>query len=428
MFITHTEASTTTLAREDLLNWLYTHYKETLPKIREYQHFQDEHLADSLEITQWAYERGLIEGFNGYLRPKDAVTRIEGLTILNRAFQWEHYTYPTKKIPFMDVKDSYWGHRIINSAWSFEILDHALQFYPTDYLDSATWLVWQANVSKRQNSYTQAAKIYDAQLTGYASGYPFLWHIQPTEPEDLHWVGVDGDRVVAEFVKGNGQQILDYQIGWTLDTLKKQLGNNEITLSVKQSNMYNVSRVPNGTQVIFVAFLDNNVYTFFIDSLGENKVNAILRMEESYFQNKPYFISSDEKLRSSYEYLQGKLIQQSRAEMGLPLYTDTTEQHRIIARAHSEDMINRQYFDHTTPDGVTPVKRYGTAISLPLHLIGENIAASQETVIHAHEALLNSLGHRKAILHPDLTHFFNGAAFNTRHEPYLTTVFYSLRE
>lgn len=67
----------------------------------------------------------------------------------------------------------------------------------------------------------------------------------------------------------------------------------------------------------------------------------------------------------------------------------------IAARAHSLDMAERDYFDHNTPEGLTPTDRaqaqgyQGSA--------GENIAAGYQTVDEAHRAWIDSIGHRKNV-------------------------------
>ncbi len=69
-----------------------------------------------------------------------------------------------------------------------------------------------------------------------------------------------------------------------------------------------------------------------------------------------------------------------------------------VARAHSQDMWERQYFAHVSPDGGTLVDRFkkGNIVYL---LAGENLALAQ-TVDLAHRGLMNSPGHRKNILEP----------------------------
>ena len=55
---------------------------------------------------------------------------------------------------------------------------------------------------------------------------------------------------------------------------------------------------------------------------------------------------------------------------------------------------------------------------------GENLAYGQYSAIYAHEALMNSLGHRENILRAEFTHIFVGVDFNREEQPYFTMNFY----
>ncbi|BAF60352.1 Uncharacterized protein PTH_2171 [Pelotomaculum thermopropionicum SI] len=95
------------------------------------------------------------------------------------------------------------------------------------------------------------------------------------------------------------------------------------------------------------------------------------------------------------------LVNQERVKAGLkPLVVDE----RLVksARAKSQDMVDKNYFAHTSPSGVTPwdlMKAQGVTY----RYAGENLAGNQ-TVERAHEALMNSPGHRENILNPNYTH------------------------
>lgn len=70
-----------------------------------------------------------------------------------------------------------------------------------------------------------------------------------------------------------------------------------------------------------------------------------------------------------------------------------------LATAFSDDMAERDFFDHTDPDGDTPWDRAEAAgIS---NLGGENIARGQPDAGAVMEAWMNSPGHRKNILNCD---------------------------
>jgi len=90
-----------------------------------------------------------------------------------------------------------------------------------------------------------------------------------------------------------------------------------------------------------------------------------------------------------------RLTNAERADAGCdPLRVD--ERLQTAARAHSEDMRDRGYFDHTSPDGKTPWDRMRAAgYDEPG---GENIAMGYPTPEAVVEAWMESKGHRANIL------------------------------
>ncbi|MEW9669632.1 CAP domain-containing protein [Ammoniphilus sp. 3BR4] len=73
------------------------------------------------------------------------------------------------------------------------------------------------------------------------------------------------------------------------------------------------------------------------------------------------------------------------------------------ARSHSADMSHNRYFDHiSATTGLNPfdrLKKQGVAY----RMAGENIAAGYRDSIEVHHGWMNSLGHRKNILHEGFT-------------------------
>ncbi|MEV2253545.1 sigma-70 family RNA polymerase sigma factor [Streptomyces sp. NPDC050147] len=67
------------------------------------------------------------------------------------------------------------------------------------------------------------------------------------------------------------------------------------------------------------------------------------------------------------------------------------------AQGHSDDMAERDFFDHTNPDGKDPGDRT-TAAGYKWTTYGENIAAGQRTPAAVMDSWMNSSGHRANIL------------------------------
>lgn len=76
-----------------------------------------------------------------------------------------------------------------------------------------------------------------------------------------------------------------------------------------------------------------------------------------------------------------------------------------VARAHSEDMLRRDFFDHVSPDGVRPADRV-LAGGISFKKVAENILENRhvdEPVAAAVAAWMASPGHRANILDPAFT-------------------------
>ena len=68
-----------------------------------------------------------------------------------------------------------------------------------------------------------------------------------------------------------------------------------------------------------------------------------------------------------------------------------------VARAHSQDMCDQRYFDHTALDGRSPFDRMRDGGAM-FGAAGENIARGQPDPPSVHDAWMNSPGHRANIL------------------------------
>ncbi len=80
-----------------------------------------------------------------------------------------------------------------------------------------------------------------------------------------------------------------------------------------------------------------------------------------------------------------------------------------VATLKSQDMIDKNYFDHTSPTYGSPfdmMKQFG----ITYRTAGENIAMGQETPKEVMNSWMNSPGHRKNILNPDFTELGVGIA------------------
>lgn len=107
-----------------------------------------------------------------------------------------------------------------------------------------------------------------------------------------------------------------------------------------------------------------------------------------------------------------------------------------VARAHSREMWSKNYFDHhsPTPGMVTPLDRYMAGLDAcsqpkpPYALVGENIyycsvLNQSYSVAYAHQALMNSVHHRKNILEPRYEKIGVGTFQDSQGEFWVTELF-----
>lgn len=112
-----------------------------------------------------------------------------------------------------------------------------------------------------------------------------------------------------------------------------------------------------------------------------------------------------------------ELVNQSRQKQGLAPLTAGANLDEA-ARAHAEDMLERDYYAHQSPEGDTVRDRYLSAGGSEWELVAENIARCQGCEVPAdisrveafHEGWMNSPGHRRNILAEGLARFGFGIA------------------
>lgn len=93
------------------------------------------------------------------------------------------------------------------------------------------------------------------------------------------------------------------------------------------------------------------------------------------------------------------LINKERKKRNLPLLTSDVKKLRELARDHAQDMFERGYFSHYTPEQASPFDRMDKR-NIRYTSAGENLALAPN-VSMAHQGLMNSPGHRANILSPD---------------------------
>lgn len=116
-----------------------------------------------------------------------------------------------------------------------------------------------------------------------------------------------------------------------------------------------------------------------------------------------------------------RLINIERTKRGLSALTTNWQLSRV-ARYKSQDMINKNYFSHTSPTYGSPFNMMEN-FGLKFSAAGENIAYGQKTPQEVVTAWMNSPGHRANILSAAYTQTGVGAAKKANGTLYWTQMF-----
>ena len=116
-----------------------------------------------------------------------------------------------------------------------------------------------------------------------------------------------------------------------------------------------------------------------------------------------------------------ELVNKQRAANGLGLLTSNWELCRV-ARYKSQDMIDKNYFSHTSPTYGSPF-RMMESFGIQFSAAGENIAYGQRTPQDVMNAWMNSPGHRANILSPSYNQIGVGVAKAANGTYYWTQMF-----
>ena len=124
---------------------------------------------------------------------------------------------------------------------------------------------------------------------------------------------------------------------------------------------------------------------------------------------------------SSYQQQVLELVNIERTKRGLSALTLDSKL-SSVATTKSQDMINKNYFDHTSPTYGSPfdmMKKFG----ISYRTAGENIAKGQRTPQEVMNAWMNSSGHRANILNANFTKLGVGIAKDSNGRLYWTQMF-----
>lgn len=250
------------------------------------------------------------------------------------------------------------------------------------------------------------------------SMYGFSWYIYQPKSTDYQMIGLQQGRVVAMYTLSDHMTSKGLvKMGMSATQVQALLGKPVNTIT-KGNTIYEYAR---DGQDLFR--LEDAFVTVFYDQHQNNTVTGVFSIKkETEVALDGYYGLKNDAIKQAFETQLFDLANVERAQNNLKAFTWAPEV-VPVARAHSEDMKNRDYFDHQNPEGLYSYDRLEN-VSIYGSISGENIAAGQTNAIFAHEGWMNSLGHRQGIL-SNTTRLGVGVAFGGSYQIYYTQNFYT---
>ncbi|CEO32885.1 CAP domain-containing protein [Paraclostridium sordellii] len=250
------------------------------------------------------------------------------------------------------------------------------------------------------------------------SEYGFTWYVYNRFKNNFIMVGIENEKVVGLYSNSlNSCETKGIKIGDKLGDVREKYK------PIEYKKKGNIKFVVESKNQFDILLEDDKYITLFYDIHNNSKVRSYQIIDKN-IENKtsdiyPVF---NEQLKYSFEMQTIDLINSERDKNDLDRLT-FSEKAKISSEKHSEDMKENNYFDHLNKENETPFDRMKKE-DIIYSIAGENIAAGQINSVYAHEALMNSLGHRKNIL-GDYENVGVGVSFGGHYKIYYTQNFYS---
>ncbi len=145
----------------------------------------------------------------------------------------------------------------------------------------------------------------------------------------------------------------------------------------------------------------------FLDNNDGYRIYACLASPNTYIDPEKTYSFADEAEKQIFDCTNTFRFNQGMSTLKVDSIAEKT------ARGHSQDMGKRNYFSHTTPEGVRFNQRY-VGNGGKLNAAGENIAAGNLFGYITFDQWVRSKGHRDNMLNESHTHMGVGVAVNTK--------------
>ncbi|MFE8701713.1 CAP-associated domain-containing protein [Cytobacillus sp. FJAT-54145] len=245
--------------------------------------------------------------------------------------------------------------------------------------------------------------------------YGINWNTHHNQYDHFYMVGYERDKVIQIYSNDESLYVNGVHKGLSGKEVVSLLGS-----PIKGIIKGNVNYLITNNEEEQTFYKSGNYITVFYDIHKGSKVTGIQVVTSSLEQKKDgRFGNQSFPLQQAFELQMFDLINAARVDNGLsPL--NWGEEARSSSRKHSKDMAINNYFNHTNLQNESPFDRMDKE-GIRYWAAGENLAMGHPSSIFAHEALMNSIGHRKNILQEEFTHVGVGVQFQQdTQRPYYT--------
>lgn len=255
------------------------------------------------------------------------------------------------------------------------------------------------------------------------------WWTYHREYEDYVLLGIKDDRVLTYYTNSPERAFLGLKVGSKRPDVEKVV---ELKSSYQfrfDGADFTMTQTAESLRERPVALVGDTVWQLFFDIHQGDTLTALRVMDISTFLNylpggislnwsyrshPPRFglpaLATDEEtaLATGLERQIFDLANAIRRREGLGVLR-WHEAAAGVARGHSQDMLENNFFAHVSPTKGTLADRFKRA-GIMYRAAGENLAYGYDDAPSAHEGWMNSTGHRANILEEDWTHLGVGVA------------------
>lgn len=259
---------------------------------------------------------------------------------------------------------------------------------------------WSLNGIRIGDTEAQVAALLGQPDRTAVSEYSFRWHIYTGDYTRYAQIGIENGKVVALYSNA---------AGWASAS--------GVRVGADKSSVSALGKAAFFEEKDKWTRFSNSQYstTIFFDSLNSGRVDAILLLSSGLAAtSSAYDGTASQALLSEFEQEIFDITNAFRVRNDLkPLIWNNDLAN--TARKHSTDMGERNYFDHTSPEGDTVSERMTKAgLMSTLRTYGENISAGYDNAFEAMAGWINSQGHRNNILLSGYTSLGVGAIYNAK--------------